>query len=100
MQVRLDVDALYTSAAVAAAFSGAEELEVEVSQAMYDSCGIGVLRRFEGVRGVGRARVGGSVPDRRYARWLEERMMSGVGEVGEGEEFVGDEGWEVWMGDR
>lgn len=57
-------------------------MEIEVFQAMFNSSDYSVLRLFEGVRGIGRASVGGSVGDGRFARWLEERMMMGHGQEG------------------
>ncbi|TKX25722.1 hypothetical protein C1H76_2001 [Elsinoe australis] len=81
--VRLDVDARFTHEQVREAFTGCEELTVEVMQAMYGSCDFGVLGGFEGVRDVRRARVVGSLGDGRYGVWLEKRMMLGVGEEGE-----------------
>lgn len=88
LTVRLDTDPRFGAAEVAAAFSGAESLRVEVWQAQYRASGLGVLRLFEGVRGVGEAWVRGSVEDR-YARWLERAMMSAEGE--EVAEFVEEE---------
>lgn len=67
---------------VTKAFSGVEELTIEVFQAQFGSCGREVLGLWEGVRGVKRARVYGSVtafPG--YARWLGGSMEMGVGEV-------------------
>lgn len=62
LQVRLDTDARFTQAAVTAAFSGAEELEIECWQAMYGAADPGaVLGRFSGVRGVKRCVVKGSI---------------------------------------
>lgn len=75
MQVRLDADAPFTYEDVKAAFSGADELEVEVWQAMFASADLKVLRLFEGVRGVKRVRVIGSVGPS-YRGWLEIAMMS------------------------
>ena len=78
--MRLDADAGFSKAQVSDAFSGAEELEVEVWQAMFDAADLAVLRLFEGVREVGRAMVKGSV-GRDYAVWLEGVMMAGYGSV-------------------
>lgn len=79
VRVRIDCDARFNEADVTAAFTGAEELEVEAAQAMFRAAGSGVLRLFRGVRGVGVAKVGGSVEDD-FARWLEGSMMAPVGE--------------------
>ncbi|KAI6840610.1 hypothetical protein KC340_g2704 [Hortaea werneckii] len=75
LHVRLDTDPRFTSSQAEESFNGVEELEIEVFQAMYGSCDFSVLRLFEGVRGVGRAVVRGSVGDGRYAGWLAESMM-------------------------
>jgi len=80
MHVRLDTDPRFTAAQVRESFSGAEELELEVFQSMYDSCDYGTLMLFEGVRGVGRAAVYGSVGDGQYARYLQDLMMKAEGE--------------------
>ncbi|PNS19249.1 hypothetical protein CAC42_2426 [Sphaceloma murrayae] len=90
--VRLDVDARFTAQQVRDAFDGAQELTVEVMQAMYGSCDFEVLRAFEGVRAVGRARVVGSLGDGRYAGWLARTMMLAMGEEGSG--------WEEEEGER
>ena len=81
------------------AFTGVEELVVEVFQSSFQACDYRALEAFEGIRGVGRARVGGSV-GRLFAEWLEMCMMSLPGkEVGRavGEEWEGERGlYEVW----
>lgn len=46
---------------------------------MYGSCDFTVLKLFEGVRGVGKVVIQGSLGDGRYARWLEQCMMSPPG---------------------
>lgn len=75
--VRLDTDARFKEEEVTLAFSGAEELEVEATEAMFRSAGNGILMLFKGVRGVGTARVHGSVADD-FARWLESSMMTPI----------------------
>lgn len=77
--MRLDTDPRFTARQVDEAFTGVHELEIEVFQAMYGSCDFGVLRLFEGVRGVGKAVVQGSVGDGRYAAWLARTMMLPAG---------------------
>ncbi|KAF2439796.1 hypothetical protein P171DRAFT_323980, partial [Karstenula rhodostoma CBS 690.94] len=72
--LRLDTDPQFTAAQAAAAFSGAEYLEVRVWQAQYEACDYAVLKLFTAVRGVQFARVGGDV-DATLARWLEAQMM-------------------------
>ncbi|RYP90209.1 hypothetical protein DL770_003672 [Monosporascus sp. CRB-9-2] len=70
--------------------SGLRELVLDVWQADWRAAGPRNLRRFEAVRGVGRARVVGSIGGfEDYARWLEDTMMCPPGEdvgpfVGEG----------------
>ncbi|KAI6900515.1 hypothetical protein KC318_g10540 [Hortaea werneckii] len=101
LHVRLDTDPRFTSVQAEESFNGVEELEIEVFQAMYGSCDFSVLGLFEGVRGVGRAVVKGSVGDGRYAGWLAESMMCPPGcerllGVGDGE-FGGREGKDVWQ---
>ncbi|KAI0381728.1 hypothetical protein F5Y04DRAFT_58836 [Hypomontagnella monticulosa] len=78
--VRLDASPGYDGAAVAAQLSGKEEVVLEAWQAMWRGSGPDVLRLFEGVRGVRRARVVGSVSGfEEYASWLEKAMMREVG---------------------
>lgn len=79
IHVRLDTDPQFSAEQVAASFTGVESLSVEVFQSMYASCDFGVLQLFEGVRGVGKAEVHGSIGDGEYARWLGEVMMSSPG---------------------
>lgn len=75
------------------AFEGAECLEVEVFRASWAIGGYEALEGYEGVRGVGKARVFGSV-GWGFARWLEGCMEGRVGEVREG--WKGEQGgrWE------
>lgn len=75
VRVRLDCDPAYDATAVTAAFSGADELVVEVWQAMFQGADHGSLRVFEGVRNVKTVRVYGStVGLEDYVRWLEGVM--------------------------
>ena len=69
------------------AFEGAETLEVEVFRASWGVGGYEALEGYWGVRGVGRARVWGSVGEG-FARWLEGCMEGREGSVVEG-----------WMGE-
>lgn len=78
--MRLDVDHGFSKTQVSDAFSGAEELEIEVWQAMFGAADLTALRLFEGVRGVMKAKVSGSV-GRGYAAWLEGVMMADYGVV-------------------
>ena len=86
ISVRLDVDPVWSKEAVAKAFSGLEMLEIEVWQASFGSCGVGVLEAFGAVRGVAIAKVSGCVSGG-FARWLEALMM-------------GDEAVHEWEGER
>ena len=74
IHVRLDTDPRFSKRQVEESFTGVEELELDVFQAMYGSCDFTVLKLFEGVRGVGRARVQGSIGDGQYANWLARTM--------------------------
>ncbi|KAI2641755.1 hypothetical protein GGS26DRAFT_586152 [Hypomontagnella submonticulosa] len=77
--VRLDAEPGYDEAAAAAQLSGKEEVVLEAWQAMWRGSGPDVLRLFEGVRGVRRAKVIGSVSGfEEYALWLEQAMMHEV----------------------
>lgn len=99
LHVRLDVDPRCSARQVAESFSGVDELEVEVFQAMYGSCDFGNLRPFEGVRGVRRAVVQGSVGDGRYARWLARTMELPPGSEPApfSEEYIGGNmAWDAW----
>ncbi|KAJ9637722.1 hypothetical protein H2199_007213 [Coniosporium tulheliwenetii] len=59
VKVRLDTDPRYSAEDVRKAFSGAEEVEVDVWQTQFGAYDYGNLGLFEEVRGVGRAVVGG-----------------------------------------
>lgn len=99
IHVRLDTDPRFSATQATEAFTGVDELELEVFQAMYGSCDFSVLKLFEGVRGVGKVVVWGSVGDGKYAEWLAGAMMSPPGtERGRFEErYVGgDKGWDAW----
>jgi hypothetical protein len=92
INVRLDCDPNFSAEKATKAFSGVEELTIEVFQAQFGSSDYKVLRLFEGVRGVKRARVYGSVtafPE--YAAWLEATIVTpedGVVEVFDKEKAV------------
>ncbi|KAI1106053.1 hypothetical protein F4804DRAFT_69779 [Jackrogersella minutella] len=78
--VRLDAEPRYGRAEATAQLTGREEVVLEAWQAMWRGSGPDVLRLFEGVRGVRRAKVVGSVGGfEEYARWLERAMMREVG---------------------
>lgn len=100
LHVRLDVDPRFSRAQVTESFDGIESLEIEVFQAMYGSCDFSNLRLFEGVRGVGRAVVKGSIGDGNYARWLEISLMTpeGVDVPRYSQTWVGgSESWKAWQ---
>ncbi|KAI0129212.1 hypothetical protein F4776DRAFT_159327 [Hypoxylon sp. NC0597] len=78
--VRLDAEPGYDRAKATAQLSGKEEVVLEAWQAMWRGSGPDVLRLFEGVRGVRRARIMGSIGGfEDYAKWLEKAMMREVG---------------------
>lgn len=77
IRVRLDCDPNFSLAKATNAFSGVEELTIEVFQAQFGSSDYKVLRLFEGVRGVKRARVYGSVTAfPKYVAWLEAAIVT------------------------
>ncbi|TVY33009.1 hypothetical protein LSUB1_G007574 [Lachnellula subtilissima] len=80
IRVRLDNDPNFSAQKAQESFTGVEELTIEVFQAQYGSSDYKVLRLFEGVRGVERTRVYGSItgfPE--YAEWLQNVMSTPVG---------------------
>jgi hypothetical protein len=100
IHVRLDTDPRFSRAQVSESFTGVEELDIEVFQAMYASCDFSTLSLFEDVRGVGRATVRGSVGDGKYADWLARCMMSGAGQIipEYSEEYIGgNRAWDAWI---
>lgn len=100
LHVRLDTDARFTKSQVEESFTDVDCLEIEVFQAMYGSCDFSVLQLFEGVRGVGKAVVKGSVGDGNYADWLAKSMMSPVGTLvpAFSEEYIGgNHVWHAWV---
>ncbi|KAF2111481.1 hypothetical protein BDV96DRAFT_582238 [Lophiotrema nucula] len=74
ISLRLDTDPRFSYQEAKRAFSGAEYLEIRVWQSQFEAADYAVLNLFTGVRGVGIARVGGSV-DEKVAGWLENLMM-------------------------
>ncbi|OBT61352.1 hypothetical protein VE03_09329 [Pseudogymnoascus sp. 23342-1-I1] len=78
--VRLECDAGFSPEAARDAFSGIEELTVEMFRSQFKGSRNGVLRLFEGVTGVGRARVFGSIDGwTKYGAWLQDHMMTDEG---------------------
>ncbi|CZR65122.1 uncharacterized protein PAC_15022 [Phialocephala subalpina] len=81
IRVRLDCDPNFSVRKATDAFSGVDELTLEVFQAQFGSSDHKVLRLFEGIRAVKKTRIYGSTtmfPE--YAEWLEESMRTPVGE--------------------
>ncbi|TVY51887.1 hypothetical protein LCER1_G006602 [Lachnellula cervina] len=80
IRVRLDNDPNFSAQKAQESFNGVEELTIEVFQAQFGSSDYKVLKLFEGVRGVERTKVYGSVtgfPE--YVEWLQNVMSSPVG---------------------
>ncbi|OHE91896.1 lysosomal cystine transporter [Colletotrichum orchidophilum] len=78
IRVRLDCDLAFDAEAATAAFSGVDELLVEVWQAAFQSADHGALYVFEGVRGVKAVRIYGSITGFEvYVSWLEGVMRWG-----------------------
>ncbi|KAE8447254.1 hypothetical protein EG329_010948 [Mollisiaceae sp. DMI_Dod_QoI] len=80
IRVRLDCDPNFSIQKATDAFTGVEELTLEVSQAQFGSSDHKVLRLFEGIRGVKKTRVYGSVtlfPE--YVEWLQCSMRAPIG---------------------
>lgn len=78
--MRLECDARFTLKACTDAFTGAEELTVEVFRSQFRGSGNSnkVLKLFEGIRGVRKARIFGHGIEEwpEYIRLLEMSMMS------------------------
>jgi hypothetical protein len=75
--VRLECDARFSADAARKAFTGIDQLTIEVHKSQFRGSSHNVLKLFEGVRDVRKAAVLGSIsafPE--YARWLEKVMMS------------------------
>ena len=87
MYLRLDVDLRFTQHDVEESFTGLEELQIEAFQSMFGAYDWSNLKLFEGVRGVRKAAVYGSVGDGKYATWLARTMESAIGD--EPEPFQG-----------
>ncbi|KAJ6781098.1 hypothetical protein PWT90_00679 [Aphanocladium album] len=90
LTVRLDCDLPFDRRSAAAAFSGAEELHVKVSQAAFLGAGYDNLRKLEDVRGVQQLTIRGSTTGfEGYVAWLSRLMRSPVGT--QAEDFVPSE---------
>ncbi|ATY59528.1 hypothetical protein A9K55_002995 [Cordyceps militaris] len=80
LTVRLDRDPAFDRRRAAAAFSGAEVLEVRVVQSVFLGAGRENLRMLEDVRGVQTVTVRGSTTGfEGYVRWLVRLMQSPLG---------------------
>ncbi|KAF4636062.1 hypothetical protein G7Y89_g2037 [Cudoniella acicularis] len=80
IRVRLDCDPNFSALKAKEAFTRLDELTVEVFQAQFGSSDYKVLKLFEGVRGVQRARVYGSVTEfPEYIEWLQKCMTTPEG---------------------
>jgi len=91
LRLRLDAPAPWPAEKVTQAFTGADELVVQVWQATFlGGVGAETLRRFAWVRGVRRASIRDAPPGfEGFAAWLEKRMCMCMGDWGEeGEEYV------------
>jgi hypothetical protein len=80
IRIRLDNDPNFISTKATEAFTGVEELTIEVFQAQYGGSDYRTLRLFEGIRGVKKARVYGSTtafPE--YVEWLQDSLMAPIG---------------------
>ena len=78
IQVWLDCDYSYGKEDVTKAFSGVEELSIDVMQTTWLGAGYRNLRVFEGVRGVGKVVIKGSTAGfEEYVAWLKDAMKSG-----------------------
>jgi hypothetical protein len=102
ISVRLDCDPNFSAQKAKEAFSGVDELTLDVFQAQFGSSDFKVLRLFETVRGVKRARVCGSIsgfPE--YAKWLVEAMMTAEGisleRFVEGGERTKVRAYDIWI---
>jgi hypothetical protein len=93
ISLRMDIDPRLRAKDVETAFTGVDTLEIEAWQAMFGSGDPRVLKLFEGVRGVGKVKVYGSV-GQRYSDWLTLCMKSPLGSVVE--PFVEDTQWDAW----
>ena len=76
----MDNDPNYSAADVTKAFNGVEELTIDVFQAQFGSSDYEVLRLFEGVKGVKKITVMGSIsafPE--YVEWLKSSITTPAG---------------------
>ena len=82
IRIRLDCDPNFTAEQATHAFTGVDELNIIVFQAQYGSSDYKVLRLFEGVRGVKRINICGSITlFREYVEWLRQAMSAPINET-------------------
>ncbi|KAI9158717.1 hypothetical protein HJFPF1_06715 [Paramyrothecium foliicola] len=80
VRLRLDCDVPYDRGAVAAAFSGLDELTIDLVQAVFMGVGCANLTRFDKVRGVARVTIRGSTTGfEDYVAWLQGAMTTTPG---------------------
>lgn len=80
LTLHLDCDPAFDADAAEKSFSGLDELTIHLVQASFRSVGCANLRRFEGVRGIGRVAIVGSTAGfEEYLTWLRNAMMSEPG---------------------
>lgn len=102
IRVRLDCDPNFSIQKATAAFSGIEELTIEVFQAQFGSSDYKVLKLFEGIRGVKNVKIYGSTTQfPEYIRWLREVLMLPVGEEIRPFDIMAEEqtqvrGYDIW----
>jgi len=77
IRVRLDCDPNFSAEKASDAFSGVEDLTIEVFQAQFGGSDYTVLKLFEAIRGVKKVKIYGSIvafPE--YVSWLRDVMMT------------------------
>ncbi|KAH8599962.1 hypothetical protein B0O99DRAFT_611473 [Bisporella sp. PMI_857] len=77
IRVRLDCDPNFSAKNATEAFTGVSELTLEVFQAQFGSSDYRVLKLFDGIRGVRKAKIYGSIlafPE--YVEWLQAAMVT------------------------
>jgi hypothetical protein len=83
--LRIDCHASFTKEQATKAFTGMEELTIEVWQAQFWNSDYEALTRFEGVRGVRRVKIIGSISQfKGFVEWLRNTMMMPVGSIVDG----------------
>lgn len=98
IRIRLDTDPTFTTEQTREAFTGVEELTIEVFEAQFGSSDSKVLRLFEGIRDVKAASIYGSITEfPEYVEWLQNSMMKSKDEpVSRFELDLPDPQAEIW----